>query len=325
MFFALLFAVQIDADTGAVLYQAWCKNCHGVDGRGTASSMVRVERPPADLAECKTSSAEPQDQWVDIVTMGGAAFGLSLDMPAFGEGATREQIRAIVRYVRSLCGQPGWPPGELNFPRAFLVEKAFPENEVVLVNEGRGQEYIYERRLGKRLQLELLAKSVFDSAGRPFDGAGAALKYNLWHDLNARALVSAGLEVVPPVGRQAVWEAEPFVTFGAEPLPGVFTQAEVVATLAEGEGFAAWSYRAGVGRELGRLVPMLEAGWDVPTGGAASTLTLYPQVWIQLSRLGHVAASVGAALPATGPGSRDARLIAFVLWDFGDGPLFRGW
>jgi hypothetical protein len=54
-------------------------------------------------------------------------------------------------------------------------------------------------------------------------------------------------------------------------------------------------------------------------------LTLAPQVWVQLSRLGHVAASVGIDVPVAGPGPRDARLIAFILWDFGDGGLLTGW
>ena len=92
----------------------------------------------------------------------------------------------------------------------------------------------------------------------------------------------------------------------------------------EGGGFGGMSYRVGAGHELGRFVPMLEAGWTVPTAGERA-LSFYPQVWIRLSRLGHVAGSLGAELPATGPEPRHPRLIAFVLWDFGDAPLFRGW
>ena len=124
---------------GDSLYAVWCARCHGLDARGTPAASVRTEVPPADLAACPVSSAEPEDQWVGIVTEGGAAFGLSLDMPAYGEAATPEQIRSVVRYVRSLCRERGWPPGELNFPRAFLVEKAYPENELVVIAEGRGQ------------------------------------------------------------------------------------------------------------------------------------------------------------------------------------------
>jgi Cytochrome C oxidase, cbb3-type, subunit III len=315
--------VQGPSDSGAALFAAWCKSCHGADGRGTPAATTRLEVPPADLHECKGSTAETEDRWVNIVTQGGAAFGLSLDMPAFGDAGTPAQIRAVVRYARSLCGELGWPPGELNFPRAFLVEKAYPEDEVVITDQARGQEYIYEHRLGKRFQLEASARTALDGQPRALDGVTGALKYNLWHSLERRALVSLGLEATPPLGRQDAWEVEPFLAFGADPGRVLVVQGEVVATW-EDDVFDGMSYRVGAGHELGRFVPMLEAGWTVPTTGERS-LSLYPQVWIQLSRLGHVAGSLGAELPATGLEPRHPRLIAFLLWDFGDAPLLRGW
>jgi len=38
-----------------------------------------------------------------------------------------------------------------------------------------------------------------------------------------------------------------------------------------------------------------------------------------------VAGSIGAELPAVGPEPRRPKLIAFLLWDFGDAGLFKGW
>src|SRR5216110_3218234 len=168
-------AAQAPADSdGAALYQAWCSKCHGADGRGRAAATTRLAVPPADLQECKASTAETEQRWIGIVTQGGAAFGLSLDMPAFGEAGTPAQVRAVVRYARSLCGELGWPPGELNFPRPFLVEKAFPENEWVITDQARVQELIFEGLLGKRFQVEASARTAFD-------GVTGALKYNVWH------------------------------------------------------------------------------------------------------------------------------------------------
>ena len=322
---AMVLAVQLaQGDSGAAFFQAWCKACHGADGRGTPAATTRLEVPPANLRECKASTAEPEDRWVAIVTQGGAAFGLSLDMPAFGEAASPAQIRSVVRYARSLCGEIGWPPGELNFPRAFLVEKAYPEDEVVLTDRARGQELIYERRFGRRFQMEASARTAFDGQANAFDGVTGALKYNLWYSLERRALASVGVEATPPLGRQAVWEVEPFFAFGLAPVRAAVVQGEVVGTWEEGAGITGFSYRLGVGREIGRVVPMIEAGLDVPTYGE-SAFSLYPQMWVRLSRLGHVAASLGAELPATGPEPRHPRLIAFLLWDYGDAPLLRGW
>ena len=50
--------------------------------------------------------------------------------------------------------------------------------------------------------------------------------------------------------------------------------------------------------------------------------------WIELSKplnkLGHVIASAGAQIPIR-PKGDSWRFEAYVLWDFGDGPLWIGW
>ncbi len=310
--------------TGAMLYRAWCAACHGHDGRGDAARQTHLSVRPANLAECKSSTAETDDAWIGIVRDGGAAYGLSLDMPAFRDGASPEQLRAVVRYIRSLCGERGWPPGELNFPRPVLAEKAYPENEAVLALRGREQEYIYERRLRRRAQLEASARTVVDSLSRPFDGVTAALKYNVWYSGERRALASLGVEATPPLGRQDLWELEPFIAFGANPLPALFLQGEVLGAWEATQGVTGFSYSLGAGREVGRFVPMLEVGGTVRRVGK-STVSLVPQMRVQLSRLGHVAGSLGVELPAVGPAPRHPRLTAFLLWDYGDAGLLRGW
>jgi cbb3-type cytochrome c oxidase subunit III len=312
---AALWASSLSAQ-GDSLYAAWCARCHGADGRGTPAASVRTDVPPADLASCPVSSAETEDQWVGIVTRGGAAFGLSLDMPAYGDAATAEQVKMVVRYVRSLCRERGWPPGELNFPRPVLVEKAFPENEVIVAARGRAQDLIYERRIGRRAQVEA-------AVSNPFDGVTVALKYNLWYSLERRTLASVGLEATPALGRRDRWGLEPFAAAGIE-RAGFVVQGDVLGAWEETEGLSGASIRLGLGREVGRFVPMVEAGWDLPREGG-QRLAVYPQVWIQLSRLGHVAASLGGELPVIGPAPRRPKLVGFLLWDFADGPLFRGW
>jgi mono/diheme cytochrome c family protein len=312
---------------GDSLYSAWCSRCHGADAHGTPAASTRLSVPPADLASCAASTPETEAQWIGVVTRGGAAYGLSLDMPAFGEeeggGATREQIRQVVHYVRSLCRERGWPPGELNFPRTFLVEKAYPENELVLVAHGAEEQAIYERRAGRRFQFEAEVVALFDSLDRPFEGGSASLKYNAWHSLDRRALATLGVEVTPPLGRRDRWEVEPYVAGGIE-RARFDLQVQVVGSWEETEGVSGASYRVALGRRTGRFTPMVEAGWDVPRG-AQSQLSLYPQLWFRLSRLGHVAGSIGAEVPARGVSPPRSRLIAFLLWDFGDAPLFHGW
>jgi mono/diheme cytochrome c family protein len=309
------------ADSGAILYHAWCSSCHGADGHGTSKAMTKLEVPAADLASCASSTAETMDNWIRVVKNGGAAYGLSMDMPAFGENATDEQIEDVVKFARSLCHESGWPPGELNFPRAYLSEKAFPENEVVLVNYDRQQSWIYERRIGRRFQMEAVGRTNLD--GRPFfQSATAALKYNAFFGARPLRIGTLGLEVTPPIGQQAELEVEPYIAFGLSPGTNWAIQGEALATIED--GFGGVTLNLGLGHQIGRFVPMVEGGWTIPQGGSQS-FALYPQLWFQLSRLGHVAGSVGMELPVTSTPDRTPRLIAFLLWDFGDAPLNRGW
>lgn len=51
-------------------------------------------------------------------------------------------------------------------------------------------------------------------------------------------------------------------------------------------------------------------------------------MWLEtskpLNRLGHVIASVGVQVPVL-PHGDTWRLEAYLLWDFGDGPVWVGW
>src|SRR3989454_6015418 len=80
------------------------------------------------------------------------------------------------------------------------------------------------------------------------------------------------------LGRQENWEIEPFLALGAQPGRALFVQGEFVASWEEAEGITAFSYRLGVGREVGRVVPMLEAGGVVALGGGGTPVP-YPPLW----------------------------------------------
>src|SRR5207247_11455155 len=123
-----------------------------------------------------------------------------------------------------------------------------------------------------------------------------------------------GVEVTPPLGRQTLWEVEPFFAFGASLASALMVQGQVVTTWEEAGGVTAWSYRLGVGggREIGRVVPMGEDEWVV-RGAGKRKVTFYPQMWVRLCRRGRGAASFGAELPAVGPGPRHPKRIAVGL------------
>src|SRR5579862_1144476 len=151
-------------ETGKAIYETGCVACHGPDGKGQPQALAGFERPDTfpDFSDCPTATPEPDVQWRAMVTNGGAARSFSRIMPAFKDLLTAEQIDKVVSYLRSLCGEPAWPPGDLNLPRALITEKAFPENETVVSSSinlrgtpGVSTTAFYEHRLGTSAMFEI--------------------------------------------------------------------------------------------------------------------------------------------------------------------------
>ena len=117
--------------TGEGLYKIGCAKCHGDDGRGVDLSTVGFNDPLPDFSDCAFATPEPDADWLAIVHEGGPVRGFAGTMPAFGEAFSVEQIQKIIDFIRGFCPDHAWPRGDLNLPRPFVTEKAFPENEAV--------------------------------------------------------------------------------------------------------------------------------------------------------------------------------------------------
>ena len=167
-------------DTGEEIFKAACIGCHGPDGTGQPETILGFEPPPAfpDFTDCNGSTRERTADWSAIIHEGGPVRGFSEIMPSWKEALTDEQINKVIGFLRTRCEEPGWPLGELNLPRALFTEKAFPEDEWVLTTtvntNGSGEvagALIYEKRLGRRNQLEFAAPYAFlQDADKGWDG-----------------------------------------------------------------------------------------------------------------------------------------------------------
>lgn len=100
---------------GAALYATYCAACHGGTGRGDGPNAASLPVPPAALASREAMGARPDDSLFDTIAAGGAVMNRSPRMPAWGSLLTPEEIRSLVRHIRSLCRcqGPAWsrPPG----------------------------------------------------------------------------------------------------------------------------------------------------------------------------------------------------------------------
>ncbi len=272
-------------------------------------------------------------------------------MPAFAEELTSEQIDAVVKHLRTLCRDSAWPRGELNLPRPFATEKAFPESETVITTAVGAHgapdvtnELVYEKRFGARNQLELSIPfaAVHDDSGtvaRGVGDVGIGLKRVLFAGKASIFSVQGALHM--PTGNKdkglgagtAGFEA--FAAYGRILPSNMFVQAQLGTEqpTSTDEAPRAMFARAAVGksfrqeRGLGRLwAPMLELVSDRDVAdGAKTNLDVLPQFQVTLNRRQHVRVNAGVQIPVTNAAGRSKQIVFYFLWDWFDGGLLDGW
>jgi mono/diheme cytochrome c family protein len=338
---------------GAQLFAAGCAGCHGPDGSGAPDSTVGFEKPSTypDFSACNQTSPEVEADWRAVIHDGGKARGFSHIMPAFGELLTPDQITSLVTYIRGLCQDRAWASGELNFPRALLTEKAFPESEWVLdssVGTKAAHDSLttvfYERRIGARDQIEIAIP--FAVAHEPSGGAeqglgdmGFGLKHVLFS--NRATIFSVQGEVTAPTGDVdrglggGVTVFEGFAAFGHSLGRGSFVQAQAGGELPADTSKAPKAVfgRMALGKTfrqdygIGRMwTPMLELAADRDLeSGASTNVDIVPEMQVTLNRRQHVRLGAGLQIPLNQRDERSNQFRIYVLWDWFDGGLFDGW
>ncbi|HET9369545.1 MAG TPA: transporter, partial [Vicinamibacterales bacterium] len=262
---------------------------------------------------------------------------------------TAGELQRIFDHVRTFCGDPAWPRGELNLPRAFATEKAYPEDEAVIAmafEDGAvDTDLIYERRFGARNQIEFklpIPSARFDDGwGSGFGDLAVGVKRAIYHSFARGSILSVAGEIILPTGNaergrgKGTAVFEPFVSFGQILPQDVFLQFQGGIELpfdearAEREGF--WRFAVGrtfaADRGYGRSwTPMLElvAARELESG-AIALWDAIPQLQVSLNQRQHILLSAGMRLPVNERAGRSKQFLFYVLWDWFDGGLFDGW
>jgi len=338
---------------GKIVYQNTCSACHGYDGRGMAASTVGLELALPDFTACASFNKEPDADWFAVIHQGGPARGWSRVMPAFGEVLSQEQIDQVIRYVRGFCADRRWPRGDLNFPKALVTEKAFPEGEVYVLTSINARDgaalnavTVYERRFGPLDQLEIKAPVGFlrNAAGTWVGGFGdVALGWKrvLFHSFEKGSIFSAAGELVLPSGNRSrdlgggVKIFEGFAAYGQGLPADSHIQAqggfEFPTDTEKAPRAAFWRVAAGKSFSqnggFGRTwTPMVEIIADREfEEGAKTNWDVIPEFQVTLSRRQHIRANFGVRIPASNTTGRPVQLMFYLLWDFLDGGLREGW
>jgi len=319
------------------MWGAWCARCHADDGSGKVKEpTITVE--PMDFTDCKVTSPEPDADWERAIAKGGPGVGLSPEMPGFEDSLTAEQVSGFVSHMRGFCKETGWPSGNNNFPRPIITEKAFPENEFLMlpaINHTTKRlapsltdvafAGVYERRLGKRSMVEFEVPFVSeDRSAFRVSGIGdiaVAVKHALYTRAATPRIVSLGLEAVLPTGDHdeglghgtAIFE--PFITAGAL-LRDWYLQAQLKGEFPANTDRAdrAVVYNVYAGRDTSAAPNTWTIG--VEFNGENKELALTPQVRKGLTGTGALAASLGVMLPLNEREERGVRWVGYLLWEF---------
>jgi mono/diheme cytochrome c family protein len=337
--------------TGKDIFELACSTCHGLDGRGSPRSVVGFDLDLPDFTDCTFATPEPLGDWFAVIHEGGPIRGLNRHMPAFGDALSDADIEAVIQHLWTFCDNPSWPRGDLNLPRTFFIEKAFPENETIFTTafgtsgpKAIGSEIIYEKRLGIRNQFELaipidMQQNADLGWSRGLGDVGVALKRALYSSFDTGRILSAGAEVVLPTGNESAGFGhgftifEPSVMFGQILPRGMYLQAqagiEVPSDHSRGNNETFW--RAAVGgtlaqdRGFGRAwSPAIEVLGVRETDGVAEW-DVVPQLQVTLSKLQHVMIAGGVRIPVNERDERHPQVLTYLLWDWFDGSFFDFW
>lgn len=336
------------AANGRAIYEANCAACHGFDGRGEAAREALLPVQPPDFTDCKFATPEPNRDWLATTHEGGPARGFNRLMPAFDEVLHDDEIASVVQYLRTFCKEPSWPRGEFNLARPIFVEKAFPEDEVVISFEGARSDvvgtFFYERRLGARWQVELAAPVVF-SEQMTGDWAGGigdiafSLKRVLVASLGTGTIASAAVEIATPTGDVGKGFGGGTTMFegsimAAQLFPhGAFLQIHGGVGVAYDRDYPDEVFgRAALGDQLvpvrhGRMfTPMIELTVARELEADAKTnVDIAPELQVTLSARQHIRGLAGVAVPLTQRDEREVSVLFYLLWDIADGGILEGW
>ncbi len=328
--------MKLDDMKAEEIFQSICSTCHGKDGRGISDEerkKLGLDTMPPNFRDPKFNSREPASFWEGVIKYGGKTYGYSHFMPAFGGILTEQNIKDLVSYLKSIGYDKRYPQGELNFTRPFFTTKAFPEDELLYIvnftqaNRNSFKNTVYlAKRFGPVYQIEIKGVGEF-SDGELENELEGGFKWCFFHSKEILFLSSAGIEFSVYRGG---WSYIPYLSFGKglgssgdlslqgnlkfkhDPKNGNLALISSIAS--------AYDITLAAGRIISPVFEFIYEN-DFRSG----RFYLSPQVYLAMTKRGHVALSLGFRRIILGSSAEKFSVVGFLLWDFADGWFFEGW
>lgn len=120
-------ALTSEARTGQEIFASTCAACHGAGGEGVEDWMQRDEDgrlPPPPLNGEGHTWHHSDGVLYGIVSEGGLGLGSGSNMPGFKDVLTREEIIAVLEYVKTL-----WEGKEIDGIPILETQREFSETD----------------------------------------------------------------------------------------------------------------------------------------------------------------------------------------------------
>ncbi len=96
-------AGPVAADTVKDNYDAYCVQCHGLQGNGMGLNVRDMAVQPRDHTDAKAMSGRSDEELFKVIKEGGLAVSKSVLMPAWRDVLSDKEINDLVGFLRDLC------------------------------------------------------------------------------------------------------------------------------------------------------------------------------------------------------------------------------
>ena len=90
------------------VYDFYCAQCHGIDGKGRGINVTKdFATDPRNLTSASDMEKRSDEDLRGVIKDGGPSISKSALMPPWGSTLTADEVDGLVKYIRKLCDCKG--------------------------------------------------------------------------------------------------------------------------------------------------------------------------------------------------------------------------